>query len=177
VVGRCGRHIRRPLHGRHLMAARWDVRHAAMKSDLVNGGRQDRCVGDAGETEAEAVRIWHSQSSSLWQACPACCRSVSDSDCRRHALWPRRDHAGDSSARRLSLSHSQKPPEKPAEPPIPQPTRPNPAGDPEFRKRLSGTTHPPPDHPGTQPGKRSPVAAGAHISALAHRPPRRCLLF
>src|SRR5215218_6668030 len=48
-------------------------------------------------------------------------------------FWPRRDHAGDSSDRRLSLSDSQKPVEKPAEPPKPQPTRPNPARDPEFR--------------------------------------------
>jgi hypothetical protein len=74
------------------------LRHAAMKGDLVNGGRQDRCMSDAGEAEAEAVRIWHSQSSSTMASRPTCCRSVSDSDCRRHVLWPRRDHAGDSSA-------------------------------------------------------------------------------
>ena len=34
----------------------------------------------------------------------------------------------------MSLSDSQKPAEKPAEPPKPQPTQPNPACDPEFRK-------------------------------------------
>ena len=47
--------------------------------------------------------------------------------------WPSRDHTGDSSDRRLSLSDSQEPAGKPADPAKPQPTRPNPARDPEFR--------------------------------------------
>jgi hypothetical protein len=42
-----------------------------------------------------------------------------------------------------------------------------------VQKRPSGTTHPP-DHPGTQPGKRSPVAAALINSALGSQeaPPR-----